>query len=285
MIFKNFKKVVSFLIRKFFSHKYLPTPIFLLFFNLRYQVFKHRYKIRRISYNSYKLFEVVNKERNLHKYFYFRERGYIFLKNGFKKRGEQIGNDYMLNNIAFSENDLVIDVGANFGDLLFYFENLNIKYFGIEPGKIEYECLKLNVPDGKIFNIALGNENDKLKFFYKPETGDSSLVEMNDFSSSYEVNVITYDDFIFQNNLKNSHVKLLKLEAEGFEPEILSGMKKTIENIEFISADLGPERGKEEEATAPDALNFLFKNNFSLVDYNPIRHVFLLRNNKYDHIS
>lgn len=285
MILIYLKKAFNYLIRKLISSQIMPTILFISFFSFRFKILNLGYKISRSSIENYKLFKVVNMRNNLHKYFYFKERGYIFFKNGFEKRGEQIGKDYMLNKITFFEKDLVIDIGANSGDLMLYFKDLNIKYFGIEPGKIEYECLKLNVPDGEIFNIALGNKNDKLKFFYKPESGDSSLVEMNNFSDSYEVDVKTFDDFIFQNDLEGIHIKLLKLEAEGFEPEILSGMKKSINNIEFISADLGPERGKDEETTAPDALNFLFKNNFSLVDYNPIRHVFLLKNNKYDHIS
>ena len=46
-------------------------------------------------------------------------------------------------------------------------------------------------------------------------------------------------------NIKN--VKLLKIDAEGYEPEVLKGSLDTFNEIEYISVDYGNERGKEEE--------------------------------------
>ena len=40
-------------------------------------------------------------------------------------------------------------------------------------------------------------------------------------------------------SLKNRNIKLLKLEAEGAELQVLYGCKNILNNIEYISADIG----------------------------------------------
>ena len=68
------------------------------------------------------------------------------------------------------------------------------------------------------------------------------------------------------NNLEIKKVKILKLEAEGFEPEILSGIGNRIEDIEYIAIDGGYERGKKEEQTFTTITNFLINNGFEISD-------------------
>jgi len=58
---------------------------------------------------------------------------------------------------------------------------------------------------------------------------------------------------------------LLKLEAEGGEPEVLMGCIEILQNIDYISADLGFERGVSEENTFPEVINFLLYNGFNVV--------------------
>ena len=69
-----------------------------------------------------------------------RERGRKYYLKGLEFRAKQIYEDYLLKNLEFEENDLVIDCGANLGDLYLYLTTLNIRinYFGIEPGKREF---------------------------------------------------------------------------------------------------------------------------------------------------
>ena len=56
---------------------------------------------------------------------------------------------------------------------------------------------------------------------------------------------------------KLGKIKLLKLEAEGYEPEILLGANKILDKIEYIAIDGGYERGKNSEETLSSQLNFL----------------------------
>jgi len=76
-------------------------------------------------------------------------------------------------------------------------------------------------------------------------------------------------------------VKLLKLEAEGAEPEVLKGALKTLKSIEYVSTDCGFERGKNQDATFNEVNEILVENGFYIVTANLKRPVFLYRNSKY----
>ncbi len=77
-------------------------------------------------------------------------------------------------------------------------------------------------------------------------------------------------------------MKLLKLEAEGAEPEILAGVEKRLPLIEYISADLGPERGVDQESTAAAAIDYLLARNFRLIDVYCDRVTCLFKNAAFD---
>ena len=51
-----------------------------------------------------------------------------------------------------------------------------------------------------------------------------------------------------------------------------------LENIEYISADLGFERGINQTSTYPQAKKFLLKRNFKIVSINGHRKVVLFKN-------
>ena len=72
--------------------------------------------------------------------------------------------------------------------------------------------------------------------------------------------------------------KLIKLEAEGFEPEILKGLKKHLNSVEYITIDCGFERGKNQESTIAECSNYLIKNNFKMIDFGYPRIVALFKN-------
>jgi hypothetical protein len=96
--------------------------------------------------------------------------------------------------------------------------------------------------------------------------GDSSLSEPPVYDTTLQVKSTTLDAW-FQNQTSISpeaEIKLLKLEAEGFEPEILEGAKETLRRIRYITADLGWERGKNQDCTIPQAVNLLLSQNFVL---------------------
>jgi hypothetical protein len=119
-----------------------------------------------------------------------------------------------------------------------------------------------------------------LDFYNKNENGDSSLFQPDKKSKSIKLFTTTLDDAL--PSLKVESVALLKLEAEGAEPEILLGAKNTLSKTWFVTADLGPERGLEQARTFDKVNELLVSNNFELIGRNPGgRECFLYRNNKF----
>ena len=73
-------------------------------------------------------------------------RGIELYRNGILKRAEFIFSSYCLGKITFSDDDIIIDCGANFGDLKFKLSNFikSENYIGIEPNPSDFETLKFN---------------------------------------------------------------------------------------------------------------------------------------------
>ena len=137
--------------------------------------------------------------------------------------------------------------------------------------------LKHNIKSGKCLNKAVFNtsEND-IDFFISSEFGDSSIFKMSEKAEKIIIKTISLDNII--DKIKNK-IKLIKIEAEGAEPEILYGLKKHLKRVEYITIDAGPERGFRQESTLVPCVNYLLKNNFLLIDFNIERTSILFRNN------
>jgi FkbM family methyltransferase len=201
-----------------------------------------------------------------------RIRGFSLYRNGIKKRAEFIFDSYCLKNIVFSEDDVVIDCGANSGDLMIKLKEF-IKlsnYIGIEPNPSDFEILKLNVSnESKLINKGLGNSNQSLPFYVCTEDGDSSFIEPKKYSQICDISVLRLDNLMQQLNLNK--VKLIKIEAEGYEPEILEGLGSSIDKCQYIAIDGGYERGKNCEQTFTKLTNHLLNNGFEIIDiYFPL---------------
>jgi FkbM family methyltransferase len=229
-------------------------------------------------------YKITDIKSNKSIFFGYRKQGLMCYSNGIIDRGNSLANEYLIDDLNFKDGDYIFDIGANTGDLSIFFENkkININYYGFDPGLIEYNSLKLNITQGKTFNFALGNEDCEKTFYYKPEFGDSSLVEMLDYTNKYNVQVKKIETFLEEYNLSNSKIKLIKVEAEGFEPEIIYGIGDSLKNVEYITADLGFERGITQDTTAPQVLEYLILNNFEIVKINKDRFCFLLKNKLYE---
>ena len=90
---------------------------------------------------------------------------------------------------------------------------------------------------------------------------------------------LTYDRReIGEHVITGRRIKLLKLEAEGAEPEVIQGCDKILADIEFIAADLGEERGKEQESTMAPVINYVLSRNFEIISINAIRGSVLFKN-------
>jgi len=75
-------------------------------------------------------------------------------------------------------------------------------------------------------------------------------------------------------------VRLVKLEAEGAEPEILNGADDWLERIDYLTADVGPERGMSQESTAVPVIARMQAAGFELLKVSSPRLVCLFKNRR-----
>lgn len=247
--------------------------ISLFFLNLR-----SYYHLKKYIFNYSKKHSKFYVKNNNNNFYILEKKRLNFYIKGFNERIKNLKNEYLLNHLTFLENDLIIDCGANIGEFRYCLPD-NINYYGFEPSENEYFCLKLNINNNdRIFNYGLWNKSCTLDFYLNSENADSSIIEPNKYYSKTKIKVKRLDEIEF---LQNKKIKLLKLEAEGCEPEVLSGSISILKNIKYISADLGFERGINKESTFLSVNNFLLKNNFKLIDKNTQRLVCIYKNLDY----
>jgi FkbM family methyltransferase len=152
--------------------------------------------------------------------------------------------------------DTFIDIGANFG----YFSLLASSFvgeeghvFSFEPETYNFNCLTNNINLNKnsnitTFNIALGNvERNSFLYLDKVNDGGHTLwgirKESIDKIGEHEpekqmIHEVPLDNVVFDKSF--SSIKILKIDAEGWDHNILMGAVNTIKrfNIPIILAEV-----------------------------------------------
>jgi len=141
---------------------------------------------------------------------------------------------------CLNRGDCFIDIGANIG-LMSIFASQCVgnsgKILAFEAHPETHELLQKNIQLNHIenidtFNFALGNEPGKATIYdnWNVNRGGASLVIHSENSTGFEVDVKTLDEVI-QNDFQP---KMIKIDVEGFEFQVLKGAAKTIENAKPI---------------------------------------------------
>jgi FkbM family methyltransferase len=202
--------------------------------------------------------------------------------NGVGQFLDSLHGSYLLDRVPLRPSDWVLDCGANVGEvslaLLRREPSLNI--VAVEPEALEADCADLNLYQGRPRTVrgVLWHEETTLKFYSAAATADSSTIEPPKYDSVREVPATTVDALLTR--MQCQRLRLLKLEAEGAEPEILQGAMGSLERIDYIAADLGPERGVRQEETATPVINLLLAQGFEIVSMRFDRVVVLFRNRR-----
>lgn len=208
-------------------------------------------------------------EKGRRQYFGNLERGSWLYRRGFQHRADEIWNSYCLDNIDLQTDDIIIDCGANYADLWLALDGKIAaeNYISFEPGEDEHRAICLNAPRGRNRQQGLGNKNDTETFFINDQEADSSLIEPDAYFDKVEIETVRLDTFLQSEKL--TKVKLMKLEAEGFEPEILEGANSVLDKIDYVAIDGSFERGKAREETFSTQSNILLNAGFEMVAINP----------------
>lgn len=145
-------------------------------------------------------------------------------------------HNIVINEISkLKNNSVFIDIGANVGFFSFWAAKTikgEGKIYCFEPSGREYRRLLMGIIKNKIsnitaFNMGLGSEKGYLEFnVAKNHTGLNSFLPNNSQGQSVSVFTSTLDDIY----IDTRKIDLIKLDVEGYEMQVLLGMKNLLKN-------------------------------------------------------
>lgn len=206
-----------------------------------------------------------------------------YYEKGLTHRLEFLKHEYIGGiSISFHENDIIIDCGSNIGEFICSLPlNRSHRIFAFEPDPTEYKALASNIGEyATVLNKALWDKDDEIEIFLANESGDTGIYRLNNNQKSLQVPTCRLDDFI-ADAAPEGIIRLLKVEAEGAEPEVLTGATGVLERTHFIAVDAGPERGETKSSTLVPVLDILSKEGFKMIAFNPHRITCLFVNTKF----
>lgn len=131
---------------------------------------------------------------------------------------------------VLQQNDVFIDVGANIGLMSFYASQIvgvNGKVISFEPTKKYFEDLTAATEKNDLKNIipikkGLGKERGHFPIYFNSVC--PSLIKTDDNDSFEIIEIDTLDSVLQENKIEK--VKLIKIDVEGFELEVVKGAAK-----------------------------------------------------------
>jgi len=197
-------------------------------------------------------------------YFYEKIRMELYCwPNGVSKRIDSVKEKYEYANVRVRLGDTVVDVGANIGEFSIAISQLAKNIYAFEPDPVPFNCLKTNTENKSNIHsnkIALSDRSEDLTFYFAPKTADSSIVEPDVPYDKKIIKAITLDDFF----INNERVDFLKIEAEGWEPEVLRGAKRLLTTtVRDVAVDAGPER--KGQNTIDEVTKILQSHSFNVI--------------------
>lgn len=193
---------------------------------------------------------------------------------------DKIINDYILKKHGPDYIGSVLEIGANDGITLSnskFFRDLGWEGFLVEAGKKPFDKLIENVlGNSKCYNVALGSENCKLKFYESGDllglrdTGLVSTLIMDETIrwrrsgvtfEEHEVDCLTWNSFLERYNLTEQSFNIISIDIEGMDYIVLNQIDLNKVNCEVVCVEFN---GKQKELF----VNYCQKFNMNLIHQN-----------------
>lgn len=151
-----------------------------------------------------------------------------------------------------------LDVGANVGNHSLYFASRFKRVLSFEPNPLTFKLLEVNVAlngasNVTPFRMGLGADNSELPFV-SPERanfGEGHFLQAGETAAAVErLPVVKADDHLMQ-VAREDRIALVKIDVEGFELEVITGMKETLSQFgPVVIFEANPEKGATGAAIA-----------------------------------
>ena len=142
---------------------------------------------------------------------------------------------------ALKEKNVFLDIGSSTGEFSISMAHIFPTVIGVEPLIHTYNQSLVhakinNISNVRFFNIALGEKKEKTKIYFPSgaNKGISKIISPEKLKNhiEQEVLMLTADDLLTDNNIEK--IEIIKLDAQGYEFNVLSGMKKILNDFKPI---------------------------------------------------
>jgi FkbM family methyltransferase len=175
---------------------------------------------------------------------------------------EILDDEYGLTAIEFLPGDVVVDVGANIGIVALYLasKHPDIRIIAIEPVPTTYRHLQENIDLNGVRNItalncAVTNDGRNLRMIVHPGHSGGSTGYLRNIRQPGHYNLTVRSrtlDEIFDEYVPN-RCRLLKMDCEGAEYEILSGAR-CLPRVDYLGLELHTNRYLVSQGFTPEGL-------------------------------
>ena len=177
-----------------------------------------------------------------------------------------------------------IHVGAFVGEELSDYRSLGLdNTILFEPQEKLYDMVKFKCwPTEKVFNIALGSEEQEVEMFVSDREGgwrqgagaSSSILEPKKhlaehpevtFPEKQEITVKRFDKFIEENDIDIKYHNLLNIDVQGYELEVLKGIGEYLNKIDIVIVEVNRDETYKDCALIEEVDEHLARFNFNRI--------------------
>ena len=197
---------------------------------------------------------------------------------------------FLISKILKCEEPIIFDVGANDGESIERFKKIfsKFKIYSFEPDENAYQRLKKKYHSKQnieIYDFGISNKNGVQKFYSYAHDKISSLMQLDansklyksrkiakksgdDFEKLKNIKLVKLDSFVKDKSI--SRINILKIDVQGYEPEVIEGAKDLIENnkIDIIEMEIILGFGYSKSISFYDIEKNLHKQEYKLAAIN-----------------
>lgn len=184
-----------------------------------------------------------------------------FFAGGIAARRLKLTRRHLVDLVPILAGDIVINVGANIGEVSVTLADWGASVLAIEPDPNVLPALRANAAGRpiEVMPVAAWHEDGPLQMYIDTAHADTSVFNPSPESMFLEARRID----TLMSDRPVTRIRLIVGDAEGAEPEVLEGARETLKRTEYVSLAASAERCGERTLEACEAI--LKAANFDIV--------------------